>query len=794
MAEACKDLPGFLKSTSPVFVPFNPFLTASEDVFLNAMRKDVGSTRAAVADTTSSNPSHDDSTIPSGGNLQSGSQDKLPDRVADTAGSADERIVDEKHPEHPFVQGLVEHQKQTMLNVHKLDENKTLTWNGDVAHRLTESALMDLFYELEEGREGGKLDTLLTASYNVDALATLKMIWNARSIHLGKSSRLAAYRCFGWLAQDHPMTLLVNLRWLSRPVIEKKVANKQAEDAWDFVMTEAPDAEQESACFDVGKGVAHGYWKDLLNILALSANGKLDVRADPKDVLNVHPSAGRDMLGPDEAKLHRYAKKIERHADFIDLFSSNATHRALHLTVARLFADQIKTDMALLKVGDGKSKRRVSLCAKWAPSAGLFHDKCTFIVSSIAEILHPPEEYPLVDPNNRKLYLRYARESYRRDTAALRKSLGVVERDLTAGTFESIRYDKVPSLAMNRYIDIFMEKDADHFSSYLERVADGSARISGATLLPSTLIRMARDSAASATTKKKKTIKAVTAEKTSQLRLRTVDGQWRALVQRIKDSGTLQSSIAVCDVSGSMLGPQFADGTTPLDSSLGLSLLLAEVTKPPFGGMFITFSERPTLQFVGGDDDGRPLADKVRSMLRCRFIGMSTDFVAVFEDLILPMAVGRKLKQEDMVKQIFVFSDMQFNAACPGRGFTLGWSTSYERIQSKYKAAGYEMPTLVFWNLAGGRANSKPVTAEQEGTVLVSGYSQGQMKMFLEKSSFDVPEGLEDEVGVTDENVEDEEGMVVVVERPTKKRKVDPLSMLVKAISHKAYSMLEVVD
>jgi len=239
-----------------------------------------------------------------------------------------------------------------------------------------------------------------------------------------------------------------------------------------------------------------------------------------------------------------------------------------------------------------------------------------------------------------------------------------------------------------------------------------------------------------------------------------------------------------------MCCPLFTDGTTPLDSSLGLSLLLAEVTKPPFGGVFITFSARPTLQFVGGEDDARCLTEKVQSMVQSDW-GMSTDFAAVFEDLILPMAVEKKLKQEDMVKQIFVFSDMQFNAACAGEGSR--WSSSYNRIQSRYKAAGYEMPTLIFWNLAGGRADSKPVTAEQEGTVLVSGYSQGQMKMFLDNASFEGPANAEDGAGVTDVDVEDEDGMVMV-EQSAKKQKVDPLTMVMKAVDHKAYNMLTVVD
>jgi len=175
--------------------------------------------------------------------------------------------------------------------------------------------------------------------------------------------------------------------------------------------------------------------------------------------------------------------------------------------------------------------------------------------------------------------------------------------------------------------------------------------------------------------------------------------------------------------------------------------------------------------------------------------------VAVFERLILPLAIEQKLKREDMVKQVFVFSDMQFDAA-----ETHGnrWTTSFERIKKKFEEAGYEMPKLIFWNLAGGRAGygqygyeaerdetaPKPVTAEEAGVALVSGYSQGQMKMFLENGQFE--DEIEEEVVAEDVKEEDEDDVVDV--RKTKKVKMDPLTIVKKAISHPAYSMLDVVD
>ncbi|KAK5180773.1 hypothetical protein LTR16_010465, partial [Cryomyces antarcticus] len=193
------------------------------------------------------------------------------------------------------------------------------------------------------------------------------------------------------------------------------------------------------------------------------------------------------------------------------------------------------------------------------------------------------------------------------------------------------------------------------------------------------------------------------------------------------------------------MSPMFSDGTCPLDSSIGLSLLVAEVTNPPFGGAFISFSAEPAVHRVGGKEDSRSFKEKTDAIMQSS-MGYNTNFVAVFEKCILPLAIEQKIEQKDMVKQVFVFSDMQFDEAerNPCGPNDEQWSTSYERIQKRFRDAGYEMPMLVFWNLAGGPSVQglgswedttvpKPVTAEQEGTALVSGYSQAMMKMFLDE-------------------------------------------------------------
>jgi hypothetical protein len=431
---------------------------------------------------------------------------------------------------------------------------------------------------------------------------------------------------------------------------------------------------------------------------------------------------------------------------------------------------------------------------------GEFHDKHTFIVSSIAEILHP--QVAKDSKFDRTEYLKKARLSYRIQTVSpIRKYLALVERDITTETFENIKYDRVPSLAMDRYQGLFLEKDSERFSDFLTKVASGTANVSGAVLLPSTLVSRARGGGGRSRTKKGGA-KVSQIQKLAEQQL--MDGQWKTLVKRIKDSGTIESSIAVCDVSGSMGGPMLPDGTCPMDSAIGLSLLLAEIVEPPFGGSFITFSGRPHIQKVGGPDDTRTFAQKVEYMMGSEW-GMNTDFVAVFEKLILPLAIKNKVKQEDMVKQVFVFSDMEFDAASQSQP---RWSTSFERIEAQFKEAGYEMPTLIFWNLAYGRGydsyaynddddgRPKPVEADQPGTALVSGYSQAQIKVFLDGGKFDdleLEEEIEDEEVKNDNGSDNEEGGLVEV-RVSKKQKVDPMAVVTKAISHPAYQMLKVVD
>jgi hypothetical protein len=689
----------------------------------------------------------------------------------------------------PFIAGLEKHEAHHRTVEDLAAKNKTLTENLDVINISSHSSLVDLFYDLSETTVGHSLKALLDAAWRDDSVLTLKIIFNARSIHLGKSNRVASYKAFGWLAEYHPLTLLANLRWLVRPIIPKKTKKQVADegkegkdDDEDFDMIGADEADPTKA-YDVQHGMSHGYWKDLLNLVVFAANDQLKCDGDPSSLLSSPENntlQGKLKRNWDEAtaKTARRQRKVEQNERVQAKLKNDPLYRALHITVARLFAEQLKQDKALLDSDNKSDLKKLSLAAKWAPTFGEFHDKHTFILSSIAEILFPNPASVCPDATDRELYLRHIREHYRKQYASpLRKALSVVERDITSNNLDKINYERVPSLAMDRYTGLFIKKDHDRFASYIQSITQGTAKISGATLLPSTLIAKARAMASTRpTSRKSKDFKSIKAAASLEIEASVIDSQWNTLVQRVSSSGTLTSSLAICDVSGSMTRPLFSDGSVPMDSAIGLSLLISSVTAPPFGNGFISFSEAP--RYISFDQQGQmTLVDTVRYMVDTPW-GMNTDFEAVFEKVILPMAVENKLKQDDMVKQVFVFSDMQFDTA---RNTAQRWESSYQRIKARYADAGYDMPRLIFWNLASGKTD-KPVDMGDGDTALVSGYSQGMLRAFLEEGVF----GDEDTV-----EMEDEDGVVQVSKV---KAKVDPLSVVRKAVGGKAYGMLEVVD
>ena len=56
--------------------------------------------------------------------------------------------------------------------------------------------------------------------------------------------------------------------------------------------------------------------------------------------------------------------------------------------------------------------------------------------------------------------------------------------------------------------------------------------------------------------------------------------------------------------------------------------------------------------------------------------------------------------------------------------------TAQEMISTMYKEAGYELPSIIYWNIQS-RGKNIPVSFNETGTALISGFSPSILKSLL---------------------------------------------------------------
>jgi hypothetical protein len=101
---------------------------------------------------------------------------------------------------------------------------------------------------------------------------------------------------------------------------------------------------------------------------------------------------------------------------------------------------------------------------------------------------------------------------------------------------------------------------------------------------------------------------------------------------------------------------------------------------------------------------------------------MNTDLIRAI-DKILETATRGGVPAHEMPDMLVIFSDMQFDRCA---SFDDTAKQSFER---KFKAAGYELPKIVFWNLHS--YSNVPVKSTETGVALVSGFSPSLMTSLL---------------------------------------------------------------
>ncbi|KIJ07996.1 hypothetical protein PAXINDRAFT_18834 [Paxillus involutus ATCC 200175] len=305
---------------------------------------------------------------------------------------------------------------------------------------------------------------------------------------------------------------------------------------------------------------------------------------------------------------------------------------------------------------------------------------------------------------------------------------------MSANRWSEIAYSRVPSVCRHANKEKFFTHDAERF---LTDVESGEKHISGATLLPHFLVMQAVEFAPAEKETptwygfKKRTVNFIgdamreQRRKLAETRARFVDAQWATLLARLRKAGELDNCIAVCDVSGSMgsIRETTLPGKSPCEvdpiwPTFSLSLVLARLAKPPFADSFITFSSQSRVVVLDPEFKKVSLGATIQAMSRLDW-GFEMDLNAVSLNLILPLAIKNKVVKDEMIKQVFVFSDMQFDCAST-EDDPANWKTNHDVVERAYQEAWYGVPEIVYWNLSR-ESITAPVTGEREGVALLSG-------------------------------------------------------------------------
>lgn len=732
--------------------------------------------------------------------------------------------------------------------------NQKLTTNGALTNASSRDDLIDLYYGIDAVSPDSRHE-MFKAAWKQDPKMTLHIFFYARSIHRGKSLNTAFFNAYSWLLLNHPRSALANLHVLIDGTIrtdaelehtrrqEKQKAQAEG-DGWEAV-------EEKHELLTRRDFKTHGCWKDLLVLVTIYCQGEVtgikqgseyralvwprtprneSLRSVANRERNKRYKLRRDMT-PEEvakdlensekmkmehnkkqeadAKEKRLQERKRRNQVVSDLLENDKTYRALHFTVAQLFANQLKEDMKQMeKNKQNKLQGRhalafnLSMAAKWAPSLCMSYDKHTFLATSIAELLFPPQEFQEKD-ESRVHYLNKVRELYRKNyLVPLRSAMDITEHYMSAGKWSNVDFSHIPAVCLQQNIGNFFKHAPNAVTDYMAQVAEGTKKVSGATLGPNELVFRA-----SQTGLPKNLLKVISdqpelMEKFTSSQENLVNGQWDTLIKSIRDTSLLAANkddenktkkkkkidlgecLAICDVSGSMMCGADKPENQPLYAAVGLSLVVTNLAKHPFNGAIVTFTDVPSAFKV---DTNKPFSDQVKKVLSSE-VGFNTNICRVFTDVLLPMAKKHNLAPEDMVKRLFIFTDMEFDAEDNGMDNFL---TTHEFIKKQYEDAGYKVPELVWWNLCSQNVykSSKdmtvPVTKSDTGVSLLSGFSASMIKTFLDG---DVDDQDEDNNNDKESDQEEEQ------EEDENNDDSTSLDFIKKSVFHESFEGIVVVD
>lgn len=371
-----------------------------------------------------------------------------------------------------------------------------------------------------------------------------------------------------------------------------------------------------------------------------------------------------------------------------------------------LIKEQLEKD--IVDVINGTKKTGISLLAKWLKSENASSAETKYLAKKTRK------------------YLNISASDYRKILSKLREQIKVLEKLMSANRWDEIDFSKIPSKAGIIYKNAFARRDliAEKYEKFAK---DKNSKVNAATLYPYEVV-------AKVTNKMGHYGWRTTYhEKLTETDRAIINKYWENLPDYL--NGANCSMLCVVDTSGSMTG---TNASAPINVAISLGLYCAEHISGPFANHYISFSSRPQLIKTEGID----FVDKVERIYKTNLCE-NTDLEKVF-DLLLTTALNNAVKKEDIPKTIVIISDMEIDQGTyhwGGRHYVSAWtknkaSTEMEKIRTKWKAHGLELPKLIYWNVD---ARNNTILDAGPNVSFVSGMSPTIFKSVLTgKSGWDL--------------------------------------------------------
>lgn len=402
-------------------------------------------------------------------------------------------------------------------------------------------------------------------------------------------------------------------------------------------------------------------------------------------------------LYPNEAKATlKLVAEFGRWKDVIDIINIDQDN---NLGGLELVKDVFYTDIQNRMAG-----RPISLLAKWMPS-----------INASGKARQQAKRFAK--------YFDFSYEAYRKVLSKLRAYLDVTEVKTCANRWDEIDYNKVSSNANKRYMNAFKKHDGERYMEHCAKALDATSndvKMHASVLFPHEIW-----------------------EKYTQLpglsyyecenrsygwghssEPAPADISLEAIWKNLADMGDCGNTMVVVDGSGSMT-TACGYPVRPINIARSLGVYFAERCQGEFNNILMEFSSHPKLIDLNGCETSRDKVVELSKYTDCS----NTDIEAVFM-LILQSAINANMKQSDLPDRILIVSDMEFDTATNQTRCVYGMKALFNELADRFAKYGYKLPKLVFWNV-NSRTKTIPMTENEMGVVLVSGFSPNIMSMVM---------------------------------------------------------------